>query len=192
MTTNAYLERMNQLNEERVNANKRTLEASTGLPIQRPNNQQGSPSGVPTGEIPKPEEDESYKQSPFYQNFDNFKQNDPHFGGVVDELTKLATGLREQVKQGFMPQQIAEDRLKQFVSDTSQHFTRKEPELKKQAEQEQMMKMLGALSQGSQQQNQPQGEQEIPPEGLSQEQAMQQQSPEQTQQPQVPTQQGGM
>lgn len=194
MATNAYLERMNQLQAERTSNNEKELSSAAGLPIQRPNNQTGSPSGVPTGESPKPEEDESYKQTQFYKNFDNFNSNDKHFSGMFDELQKLATGLREQVQLGYMPQQIAEQRLKQFVGDSSAQYARMKPQIdKEKAEEEkqaQMKSMLGALMQQSQG-NQQQAPQEMPPEGMSAQQMMQQE-PQQPEQQPNPTQQGGM
>lgn len=181
MATSAYLERMNELNSQRVRNNARELEAS-GVPINRPKDRNvQSPSGVPTGQSPMPQEqgeDESYKNSHFYNAFDSFKQNDPHFGGVIDELTKLATGLREQVNQGYMPPQIARQRLTQFVGDTMAHFQREEPRLQEEQKQNQMAQLLGAMSGQVDQQKQAELSQQAnaptPPEGISQQQALQQ------------------
>lgn len=195
MATNAYLERMNQLQQERVRDNFQSFERSTGLPIQRPQAPQQSPSGVPTGETPKPQEDEAYKDSQFYMNFQNFQQNDPRFGGVFDELTKLATGLRQQVQEGYMPPQIAQQRLRQFVADTSAHYQRNAKKFEKEdaeaEKQKQMMALMGALGQTAGQ-GQQQEEQEVPPEGMSEQQAMQQAQPQQPSQSPVPNPQGGM
>lgn len=181
MATSAYLERMNELNSQRVRNNARELEAS-GVPINRPKDRNiQPPSGIPTGESPIPNhegEDESYKNSHFYNAFDSFKQNDPHFGGVIDELTKLATGLREQVSQGYMPPQIARQRLTQFVGDTMSHYQREEPNLKKEDDQRRMASLLGAMSIQANQQNQSELEQQAnaptPPEGISQADALKQ------------------
>lgn len=177
MATNAYLERMNQLRSERRQTSTRQLE-EIGVPIRRPKEQQepGSPSGVPTGEAPIPKEDESYKDSHFYNAFEGYKGKDPYFGGVVDELTQLATGLREQVKLGYMPEQVARQRLTQFVGDTQQHFVRNKPKIEEEQKNRQMQALLGALTQtaGAQQNpQQPQQPQEIPPEGVTPEQAAQ-------------------
>lgn len=174
MAANAYLERMGELEAQRRQKNDEVLQAS-GLPINRPKTEQ--PEGVPSGGSPKPEVDESYKDSTFYQNFSHFQENDPYFGGVMKELTDLATGLREQVKQGYMPQQIAEQRLHQFVSDTSNHYQRNEKPLLERAEQEkQQEQVMGIINQyvnkPGAQQTQEQS-QEIPPEGISPEQAAQ-------------------
>lgn len=177
MATNAYLERMNQLRSERRQNSTRQLE-EIGVPIRRPQEPQqpGSPSGVPTGEAPIPQEDESYKDTHFYNALEGYKNQDPHFGGVIDELTQLATGLREQVKLGYMPEQVARQRLTQFVGDTQQHFIRNKPQLEKEEQNRQMQSLLGALTQisgGQQGAPQPQQPQEMPPEGVSPQQAAQ-------------------
>lgn len=174
MATNAYLERMGELEAKRRQRADEFLQSS-GLPINRPQTNQ-PPSGVPTGQSPKPEEDNSYKESTFYQNFDHFKQNDPYFGGVMDELTQLATGLREQVKQGYMPQPIAEQRLRQFVQDSAAHFQRNEKPLMEKAKQEQdQQQIMGIINQFAGQQPQQEAPQGVPPEGVTPEQAAQMQ-----------------
>lgn len=173
MATNAYLERMGELEAKRRQRADEFAQAS-GLPINRPQTNQ-SPSGVPTGQSPKPEEDNSYKESTFYQNFDHFKQNDPYFGGVMDELTQLATGLREQVKQGYMPQPIAEQRLRQFVQDSASHFQRNEKPLMEKAKQEQdQQQIMGIINQFANKPSQEQS-QEVPPEGVTADEAAQMQ-----------------
>lgn len=181
MATNAYLERMNQLQNERMNSSRKDISESTGVPIHRPAQQtQGSPSGVPTGEAPLPAgEDDSYKNSHFYTAFSHYSDSDPHFSGVMDEMTKLATGLREQVNSGYMPPQIARQRLTQFVGDTMAHFERQAPRLEEEQKQNQMAQLLGAMSnQVTQQKQQAQSDvanAPIPPEGISQQQAIEQQ-----------------
>lgn len=176
MATNAYLDRMGELEAQRRQKQDDTLQSS-GLPINRPQKEQQT--GVPSGTSPKTEEDESYKNSTFYQNFDHFQQNDPYFGGVMKELTDLATGLREQVNQGYMPQQIAEQRLHQFVSDTSSHYQRNEKPLLEKAEKEKQQEaVMGIINQyvdkpGAEQA--PEQGQEIPIEGVSPEKAAQMQ-----------------
>lgn len=181
MATNAYLERMNQLQSERMNSSRKEISEATGVPIHRPTQQQapGSPSGVPTGEAPLPPgEDDSYKNSHFYNAFTHYSDNDPHFGGVMDELTKLATGLREQVNNGYMPPQIARQRLTQFVGDTMSHFERESPRLEEEQKQNQMAQMIGAMSNQVTQQKQ-QAQSDIanaptPAEGITQSQAQEQ------------------
>lgn len=174
MATNAYLERMGEL-EAQTRKKQDDFLQSSGLPISRPRTEQ--PNSVPSGQSPKPDgEDESYKDSTFYQNFDNFQKNDPYFGGVVKELTDLATGLRDQVKNGYMPQQIAEQRLHQFVQDTSTHYQKNEKPLAEKANQEkQQAEIMGIIGQfvGNPQQQQPQG---TPPEGITADEAMQSQA----------------
>lgn len=178
MATNAYLERMNQLRSERRQNTSRQLEEA-GVPIRRPQEPQpeGSPSGVPTGKPAANLEDETYKDSHFYNAFEGYKEKDPYFGGVMDEMTKLATGLREQVKLGYMPEQVARQRLTQFVGDTQQHFVRNKPKIEEEKKNRQMQALLGAITQatGAQQQGEQQAQQNqpIPPEGVTPEQAAQ-------------------
>lgn len=177
MGDNAYTNRLNENDVERTGRNQRQLLRAAGLPIQRPTSPGDvvSPSGVPVGQAPIPQQDESYKDSIFYQNFDYHRQNDPHFDSTVGELTKLATGLREQVNNGFMPPAIAEQRIHQFVTDTVHGMHVKEPQIKaqqaRQTKDAQMMQMIGALQQGASQgapdQSAPQ---EVPPEGITPEQ----------------------
>lgn len=181
MATNPYLERMSQLQNDRMSSNKREVENMSGVPIHRPTVQtEGSPSGVPTGKAPIPEDDESYKDSHFYTAFNHYQESDPHFSGVMEEVTKLATGLREQVNSGYMPPQIARQRLTQFIGDTMSHFERKAPQLEEEDKQRKMAQILGALGQGAQsqqdQQRQDLANEPIPNEGITQQQFAQQQA----------------
>lgn len=145
---NAYLDRMEQLNGKRVQSNVRQLSQMAGLPVQRPgdNGATASPSGVPTGNNPMPQEDESYKKSTFFTNFNSHQNEDEHFGAFSDELTKLATGLRKQVEQGYMPQSIAEDNLRQFIGDTVQRRAMANPHIERQTAQRNMEKVFTAYA----------------------------------------------
>ncbi|MGC5648105.1 UNVERIFIED_CONTAM: hypothetical protein RF648_19295 [Kocuria sp. CPCC 205274] len=84
----------------------------------------------------QPQEDESYKQTTFYSNFDHHRQNDPHFDSLTGEMTKLATGLRKQVEAGYMPPQIAQDNLKQFIQDSFYKRGVADPHIKRQQAQQ--------------------------------------------------------
>lgn len=129
-----YLDRMEQLDGKRTASNFRQLSQLVGLPINKPGQggQIASPSGVPVGGVPKPTEDEAYKQTTFFQNFDAHRQEDPHFDSFTNELTKLATGLRQQVQNGYMPQAIAEDNIRQFIADTQQRRAIADPHIQRQ------------------------------------------------------------
>lgn len=147
---NPYTERLQQLDGKRVQSNVRQLSDMVGLPIRRPG-EINSPSGVPTGKAPIPQEDESYKQSAFWGNFDHHRQNDPHFDAFTGELTKLATGLRKQVEAGYMPPQVAQDNLHQFVMDSFAKRGMQDPQIQKQKQEQQTQQItsqaLGALAQ---------------------------------------------
>lgn len=137
---NPYTERLQSLDTQRVSSNVRQLSDMVGLPIRRPGSGTESPSGVPVGKPPipqQPEEDQSYKQSTFWNNFDHHRQNDPHFDALSDEMTKLATGLRKQVEAGYMPPQIAQENLKQFVTDSFARRHAADPHLRRQAAEQQ-------------------------------------------------------
>lgn len=146
---NPYIDRMEQLDSKRTTANYRQLSEMVGLPINRPGQQASvaSPSGVPTGNTPLPQEDDSYKQSTFWQNFDYHRQNDEHFDGFTEELTKLATGLRQQVQNGYMPQAIAEDNIRQFIGDTTQRRAVADPHIQRQKAQDAQGAILQQLAQ---------------------------------------------
>ena len=151
---NPYTERLQQLDGKRVQSNVRLISDMVGLPLHRPGSDASlaSPSGVPVGRAPlpqDPQEDESYKNSAFYANFDHQRQNDPHFDSLTGEMTKLATGLRQQVEAGYMPPQIAQDNLKQFIQDSFYRRGMADPHIKRQAAQQQqqaeLMDQSGAL-----------------------------------------------
>jgi len=57
------------------------------------------------------------KDTPFFMNVERFKQEDPKFGSIMESYTNLAMGLKSEVDNGFMPLQIAEQRLHQFIQD---------------------------------------------------------------------------
>lgn len=138
---NPYTDRLDSLNSKRVTSNVRQISDMIGLPIRKPG-QEGqivSPSGVPVGRAPinqEPQEDESYKNTAFYANFDYHRQNDPHFNNLSNEMTQMATGLRKQVEAGYMPQEIAQDRLQQFIHDSFGRRAVAQPHLERQAQQQ--------------------------------------------------------
>lgn len=125
MSTNAYLERLNQLKEERVQSVAQKA-APLGLPSQRP----GMPTQTPEKQmlgVPPKQEEEQQPDSQFMRNLENFKGQDARFGDMMSEYTNLAMGLREQVNAGYMPMKIAEQKLQQFLGDSSKHFTDNAP-----------------------------------------------------------------
>ena len=145
---NPYLERMNQLQNKSTASNFRQLSDMVGLPLNRPgaDGEITPPNGIPAGSKQPPQEDESYKSSNFWMNFDTHRQEDPHFDQFTGELTKLATGLRKQVESGYMPQAIAEDNIRQFIQDTTQRRAVADPHIQRQQAQDQMAQMLQAAA----------------------------------------------
>ncbi|QOC54809.1 hypothetical protein [Proteus phage 3H10_20] len=151
MATNTYLERMKELEME--NNPNRGIQESPSLPLHRPQDNKGNIMAKGLNED-QPEEDNSYQDSFFYQNVKNFQDNDEHFGGMFNELVDLASALRAQVEQGFMPKPIAEQRIRSFIEDSNKQYMRELPKIKKQKEQQEteqkMLALLGALGQEEQ------------------------------------------
>lgn len=157
----AYLDRMKELQATTQQSNFRQSMMAKGLPLHRPGSDE--PVIAPyNGESPKPEEDESYKNSHFYMNFDYHRNNDPHFDSMVGELTHLSSALRDQVQQGYMPARLARQRVIQYVTDTMSHYQRNEPQIQSYDKAKQTQQLQGAFMQqmadsamASQQQSQP-------------------------------------
>jgi len=111
-TETFYERRMKDLEIKKVQHNV----ASNPL-LQRPTNIRT------TGLENKPSQPENedpfkdIKDTPFFSNVERFKQEDPKFGGIMESYTNLAMGLKAEVDNGFMPRQIAEQRLYQFIQD---------------------------------------------------------------------------
>ena len=164
MSSNAYLTRLEQLKAEKAQK-VANVAASVGLPRHAPNQQPVQDNrmlGVP----PKQEEDEAAPLTMFERNLENFKGQDVRFGEMMDEYTKLAMGLKEQVDSGYMPRVIAERKLQEYLSDSSNYFSK---HAAKATDNPQVRGMLegvlqGAMQGGGQQPPQaPQGE--MPPQG---------------------------
>lgn len=170
MATNAYLARMNELEQRRSTKNDEEARTAAGLPIQKPMAQEHT--GMPYKEVEKPQEDDSYKQSMFFMNHNDLMNSNERYKGAFDELSKLATGLREQVKQGYMPEAIAQDRIHQFVNDTANNFAKNETKFNEEDAAKAQQEQIGALLQKFSGQPQ-QAPQQMPAEGVSPEQAAQ-------------------
>ena len=123
---NAYLERLQQLKGEK----QQRVESRFSPYLNRPmaNTQQSTnvmPPEKPEEEMP-PQAD---MESMFGMNFQEFANQDQRFGKMLDEFSQLAMGLGDQVKQGYMPESIAKQRLQSYVQDTAGYFQKNEPTL---------------------------------------------------------------
>lgn len=122
---NAYLERLQQLQGE-----KQQAEANRFSPyLNRPMTQQPQPQSGPRP-MEKPEEEkpeEADMNSMFGMNFQEFSNGDKRFQEMMQEYSQLAMGLGEQVRSGFMPEAIAKKRLESYVKDTMGYFQKNEP-----------------------------------------------------------------
>lgn len=150
---NPYTDRLNELDSKRVNTTAKQLGDMIGIPLRKPGNIQ-APNGGPLIKPDLPDQTDSYKGTTFWANFDHHRQNDPHFDSMTDELTKLSTGLRKQVEQGYMPPQLAQDQLHQFIIDSFGRRAAAQPALEKmqqqKAKQGQVEQLLGVMAQQAQ------------------------------------------
>ncbi|MGL5013098.1 MAG: hypothetical protein ACRC6V_02250 [Bacteroidales bacterium] len=122
MTQNAYLSRLNQLRDKRVEENVRKVQPM----VRRPLSKQAPGPGVGPGPA-RPEEKE--EQGPdmgsmFGRNIESFGKEDLRFGKFMKEYGELANGLRQEVEQGYMPMPIAQQRLQSYLQDSAGFFQR--------------------------------------------------------------------
>lgn len=126
MATSAYLERMTQLTQNKMDSAAKQF----GLPLNRPMNK--TPAGM-AGQ-PMPQEQEEEEEGPdmnsfFGKTFQDMEGSDKRFGQMFQDLGKLASGLRQEVEAGFMPEPIAKQRLQQYVADSQKWFSQNQATL---------------------------------------------------------------
>ena len=121
MAANAYLDRLNQLQQKKEQA----LE-DRGLPIQRPTNRQP----VSIASNPKPEEpaqEQPDMSTMFGKNLDYHTGQDSRFGDMIKEYTQLANSLGYAVRNGQMPEPIAKQRLQEYLDHSRSYFQQNQP-----------------------------------------------------------------
>lgn len=162
MATNAYLERLNQLDVKKAATVKE--QADKILPMNRPLNKNVPEigSGIPT-KLEKPKEQTPNFDNMFGYNFNQFQEQDSRFGDFMKEYTKLAEGLQQEVKNGFMPAPIAEQRLRTYLEDSRQYFNSNEAKPMDNPKVRGTIEGLLATAMGNQQSTE-----EIPQQGISQ------------------------
>lgn len=117
-----YLERLEQLRETKL----QTQSESLGLPLNKPLSQEsGGMAGDPMPQ--KPEQPGPDMGSMFGRTFQDMEGTDRRFGKMFQDLNKLASGLREEVKAGFMPEVLAKQKIEQYVKDSQQWFSKNDP-----------------------------------------------------------------
>lgn len=119
MATNAYTERLEENRQRKVEQNVARLNT---LPLSKPLKQQLSGlAGGPS--VPEPEKPNLPDMDSFFGQYVNRElQGDTRFQKMMQEYKDLALGFREEVNQGWMPPQIAQQRLKQYIDDNAQWF----------------------------------------------------------------------
>lgn len=124
MATSAYLERMTQLTQNKMDSTAKQF----GLPLNRPMNK--TPAGMAGQPMPQEEEEQGPDLNTFFgKTFQQMEGEDTRFGQMFQDLGKLANGLRQEIDAGFMPEAIAKQRLQQYVSDSKNWFSQNQPGL---------------------------------------------------------------
>lgn len=162
MATNAYLERLNQLDVKKAATVKE--QADKILPMNRPLNKNTPPmgSGVPV-KMEQPQEEGPNFNNMFGYNFNKFKEEDSRFEEFMQEYTKLAEGMKHEVASGFMPAPIAAQRLQSYLQDSKSYFDKNQPTLmdNPQAKSAIQGMLAGQIQQGQQQQGMEQVQQQM-------------------------------
>lgn len=118
MATSAYLERMTQLTQNKMDSAAKQF----GLPLNRPMNK--TPAGMAGQPMPQQEEEQGPNmETMFGKTFQQMEGEDKRFGQMFQDLGKLASGLRQEVEAGFIPEPIAKQRLQQYVQDSQKWFS---------------------------------------------------------------------
>lgn len=123
MATNAYLDRLNQLEGQK--AQKLTAQ---GLPLNRPTKEQPmtvQPAGMAGNPKPRKEDPNAGfdMDSMFGRSLENYKSQDKRFSQMTDDYTALVSGLKQQVDAGMMPEVIAKQKMQQYLSDGRKYFS---------------------------------------------------------------------
>lgn len=119
MSENAYMLRLKQLQDQKVESNAQRVAPILGRPMSR--NAPG-PAMDPRQGVPAEEEVAPDMESMFGKNMESFQGSDKRFGQFMQEYSSLAEGLKQEVDNGFMPMPIAQQRLKSYLSDSANYF----------------------------------------------------------------------
>lgn len=141
MSENAYLLRLKQLSDQKVESNEQRVAPILGRPLSR--NAPG-PSN-PMMQAPQQEEEAAPDmESMFGKNLESFQGQDKRFGKFMEEYASLAEGLKQEVDNGFMPMPLAKQRLESYLSDSANYFRKNQPGIMDNPEVSAMME--GALA----------------------------------------------
>lgn len=125
MSENAYLSRLKQLSDKKVEDNTRRVQPMISRPLSR---QAPGPAMGPGPAQPQEQQEQGPDmESMFGKNLQSFQGEDARFGEFMQEYSNLAEGLRQEVEQGWMPRPIAEQRLKSYLQDSAGFFQRNAP-----------------------------------------------------------------
>ena len=155
MATSAYLERMTQLTQNKMDSTAKQF----GLPLNRPMNK--TPAGMAGQPMPQQQEEpEGPNMDTFFgKTFQQMEGEDKRFGQMFQDLGKLANGLRQEVEAGFIPEPIAKQRLQQYVQDSQKWFSQNQAGL---MDNPQFAGAIEGLLQKAHEESQGAGEQVVP------------------------------
>lgn len=122
-TETFYEQRMKELQQARV---EKTTQSNPLL--LRPQKQAETLAGRSPMPQEEPQEQPEYMKSDFFMNAERFKSEDPNFGPMMENFTKLAMGLKDMVNKGMMPMPIAKQRLEQYISDNRKGHSKQVPQ----------------------------------------------------------------
>ncbi|MGL5013547.1 MAG: hypothetical protein ACRC6V_04545 [Bacteroidales bacterium] len=119
MNTSAYDKRMSQLDARKMeSARQQFPDLNKPSPYRK-----GGMEGLNANLAPKQETPaEADMESPFGMAFNHYSGQDSRFSQMMTDFGGLVSNLREQVKNGYMPEALAKDRITQFVQDGNQYF----------------------------------------------------------------------
>lgn len=122
MAENAYLLRLKQLSDKKVEDNERRVQPMLSRPLSR--HAPGPGMGPGPAQPQEQEEQGPDMNSMFGKNIESFQNEDKRFGEFMKEYSSLAEGLRQEVEQGWMPMPIAQQRLQSYLQDSAGFFQR--------------------------------------------------------------------
>lgn len=132
-----YLSRLGTYQKDKEKAANDSL-----LPINQP-------GGNTDTQLPVVKEKEDpmkgIEQTSFYQNHQRFMQNDPEYAAQFNEFAATAAALHKEVKNGTMPQPIAEKRLQEAVYNAQQTAVQNARQAQMQQQQLAKQQVQGAL-----------------------------------------------
>lgn len=120
MSDSVYAQRMESLDTRKAEKVQQMFpNLSRPSPIRRGNINDLNGNLAPE----TPEEEQADMDSAFGTSFNKYVGEDSRFQQMMEDYKQLAGVLRQKVQKGFMPEVIAQDQLKRFLTDGRGHFS---------------------------------------------------------------------